>query len=60
MKSKSALGIIVLAIFVSVLISWFAQHQLTLVFSIAAVGYPQNWIFVIVNLVLLSFFILLI
>jgi protein-S-isoprenylcysteine O-methyltransferase Ste14 len=60
MKVKSALELIVLAILVSVLIFWFAQHQITFVFSIAAVGYPQNWIYVIVNLVLLSLFILLI
>jgi protein-S-isoprenylcysteine O-methyltransferase Ste14 len=60
MKFKNALGLVVLAIFVSVLIFWFAQHQLTFIFSIAAVGYPQNWIYVIVNLVLLSLFILLI
>lgn len=47
-------------IFVSVLVFWFAEHQITLIFSIAAVGYPQNWIYVILNLILLSLFILLI
>jgi protein-S-isoprenylcysteine O-methyltransferase Ste14 len=60
MKFKNALGLVVLAIFVSVLVFWFAEHQITFVFSIAAVGYPQNWIYVIVNLILLSLFILLI
>ncbi len=60
MKFKTALGIVILMIFVSVLIFWFAQHQVTLVFSIAAVGYPQNWIYVIANLILLSLFVLLI
>ncbi|UCC58736.1 MAG: isoprenylcysteine carboxylmethyltransferase family protein [Candidatus Bathyarchaeum sp.] len=47
-------------IFVSALVFWFAQHQITLIFSIAAVGYPQNWIYVVINLILLSLFILLI
>jgi protein-S-isoprenylcysteine O-methyltransferase Ste14 len=61
MKLKNALGLVVLAIFVSVLIFWFAQHQITFVFSIAAYGLEsQNLIYVIVNLVLLSLFILLI
>lgn len=60
MKFKSTLGLVILAVLVSLLIFWFAQHQITLVFSIAAIGYPQNWIYVIVNLVLLSLFILLI
>jgi len=60
MKFKSALGLVILAILVSVLIFWFAQHHVTFVFSIAAVGYPQDWIYVIVNLILLSLFILLI
>ena len=49
-----------MAILVSLLIFWFAEHQITLIFSIAAVGYPQNWLYVILNLALLSLFVLLI
>jgi protein-S-isoprenylcysteine O-methyltransferase Ste14 len=50
-----------LAILVSLLIFWFAEHQITLIFSIAAVGLEtQNWIYVILNLILLSLFVLLI
>jgi protein-S-isoprenylcysteine O-methyltransferase Ste14 len=49
-----------LAILVSLLIFWFAEHQISLIFSIAAVGYPQNWLYVILNLALLSLFVLLI
>ena len=42
------------------MIFWFAEHQITLIFSIAAVGYPQNWLYVVLNLILLSLFVLLI
>ena len=47
-------------IFVSVLVFWFAEHQITLIFSIAAVGFPHNLTYVILNFVLLGFFVLLI
>jgi protein-S-isoprenylcysteine O-methyltransferase Ste14 len=54
------LGLVIFAILVSLLIFWFAEHQITLIFSIAAVGYPQNWLYVILNLILLSLFVFLI
>jgi protein-S-isoprenylcysteine O-methyltransferase Ste14 len=61
MKLKSAVGLAILVILVSLLIFWFAQHQISLIFSIAAYGLEsQNWIYVIINLILLSLFILLI
>ncbi|MFC1486346.1 methyltransferase family protein [Thermoproteota archaeon] len=60
MKFKNILGLVIFSILVSLCIFWFAQNQITLIFSIAAVGYPQNWLFVIFNLILLCFFVLLI
>ena len=60
MKLKQAIGLAVLITFVSVLVFLFAEHQITLIFSIAAVGYPQNLIYVILNFLLISIFVLLI
>lgn len=58
-KLKNILGLVVLAILVSFVLFWFAEHQITLIFSVAAYGYPQNWGYVVLNLILLSLFILL-
>jgi protein-S-isoprenylcysteine O-methyltransferase Ste14 len=38
----------------------FAQHQISVIFSVAAIGYPQNLIYVIINFILISIFILFI
>ena len=38
----------------------FAQHQISVVFSVAAIGYPQNLIYVLVNFIFISIFILFI
>jgi len=45
---------------ITVLIFLFAQHQVSIIFSVAAVGYPQNSLFVILNFILIGFFILFI
>jgi protein-S-isoprenylcysteine O-methyltransferase Ste14 len=57
-KAAKLLGLLGLVVFVSVLIFWFAQNQITVIFSVAAVGYPQNLIYVIINFVLISIFVL--
>lgn len=54
------LSLVILVIFVSVLVFWFAEHQITLIFSIAAIGFPHNLTYVILNFVLLGLFVLLI
>jgi len=54
------LGLIALVSFVTVVIFLFAQHQFTLIFSVAAIGYPDNPIFVIINFILISIFIIFI
>jgi protein-S-isoprenylcysteine O-methyltransferase Ste14 len=60
MKLKSLIGLFLLAVIVSLLVFWFALNRISLIFSIAAQGYPQNWGFVILNLILLCLFILFI
>ena len=45
---------------VSVLVYWFALNQITVIFSIAAVGYPQDPTYVILNFALIAAFVLLI
>jgi protein-S-isoprenylcysteine O-methyltransferase Ste14 len=59
-KSTKILGLLALVTFVTVLIFLFAQYQITVLFSVAAVGYPQNPIYVIINFILISIFILFI
>jgi protein-S-isoprenylcysteine O-methyltransferase Ste14 len=39
---------------------WLAMNKITFVFSLAAVGYPQNWWYVAVNFALLSLFLVFI
>ena len=60
MKKRNLLGLVALVIAVSVLVFLFAQHQVTVIFSVAAVGYPHDLTFVILNFVLLAIFVLLI
>jgi len=39
---------------------WLAMNRITFVFSVAAMGYPQNWGFVVINFALLSLFLVFI
>ena len=60
MRFKYLLGLILLGVAISLFSVWLAMNQMTLVFSVAAVGYPQNWEYVILNFVLLSLFLVFI
>ena len=60
MKLKNLLVFVILAVLVSLLLFWFAEHQISLIFSVAAYGYPKNWGYVVLNLILLGLFILLV
>jgi protein-S-isoprenylcysteine O-methyltransferase Ste14 len=59
-KLKNFFGLAVLTSIVTVLVFWFAQNQFTLIFSVAAVGYPHNLSFVILNFILVCIFVLFI
>jgi protein-S-isoprenylcysteine O-methyltransferase Ste14 len=59
-KIKNSFILTLLPLIITILVYWFAQHQISLVFSIAAVGYPRNPIYVILNFFLIAVFILLI
>jgi protein-S-isoprenylcysteine O-methyltransferase Ste14 len=54
------LGLVVLVTIITLLVFLFAQYQITIIFSVAAVGYPQNLIFVVINFILISFFVVFI
>ena len=60
MKLKHFLGIAALFVSMFIVLFWFAQNRLTLVFSVAAAGYPQNWGYVFLNLAILALFVLFI
>ncbi len=60
MKARTILGSASLAIFVSLLIFWLAQHQISLIFSIAAIGYPKDLMYVALNFILIGLFVVLI
>jgi protein-S-isoprenylcysteine O-methyltransferase Ste14 len=61
MKNLKYLIIFVLGAAAMTLFSvWLAMNRITFVFSIAALGYPQNWGFVAINFVLLSLFLVFI
>jgi protein-S-isoprenylcysteine O-methyltransferase Ste14 len=60
MRFKSLLSLVLLGVAVSLFSVWLAMNQITFVFSVAAVGYPQNWGYVILNFILLSLFLLFI
>lgn len=57
---RTVFGIGVLVTLVSVLVFWFALNQVTVIFSVAAVGYPQDLTYVVLNFVLIAAFVLLI
>ncbi|MEX2739307.1 MAG: hypothetical protein Q6356_009605, partial [Candidatus Wukongarchaeota archaeon] len=60
MKIKDLMSLILLAFFVSLLLFWFAENRISVVFSVAAYGYPQNWGYVVLNVILFSIFVLFI
>ena len=59
-KIKDVVSLTLLAIFVSLVLFWFAENRISLIFSLAAYGYPQNWGYVILNVTFFSLFILFI
>jgi len=59
-KIKDLMSLILLAFFVSLLLFWFAENRISVVFSVAAYGYPQNWGYVVLNVILFGLFVLFI
>lgn len=59
-KIKDVVGLTLFALAVSLVLFWFAQNRISVIFSVAAYGYPQNWGYVVLNVALLSLFILFI
>jgi uncharacterized membrane protein len=59
-KIKDLMSLILLAFFVSLLMFWFAENRISVVFSVAAYGYPQNWGYVVLNVILFGLFVLFI
>jgi len=60
MRLKYLLSLVFLGLAVSLFSVWLAMNQITFIFSVAAVGYPQNWGYVALNFILLSLFLLFI
>lgn len=60
LKLKNIIGLAFLVTFVSVVIFWFAERQFSLIFSVAAVGYPYNLMYVVLNFILIALFVLFI
>ncbi|MEM2099022.1 MAG: methyltransferase [Candidatus Bathyarchaeia archaeon] len=60
MKAKFILSLILLAVTVVVISFWLAMNHITFIFSVAAMGYPQNWGYVILNFLILSLFLVFI
>jgi protein-S-isoprenylcysteine O-methyltransferase Ste14 len=52
------MSFILLVLLISVLLFWLAENVISIVFSIAAYGYPQNWGFVVLNVIFFGLFIL--
>jgi protein-S-isoprenylcysteine O-methyltransferase Ste14 len=59
-KIKDLVSLTLLALFVSLVLFWFAENRISLIFSLAAYGYPKNWGYVILNFILFSLFVLFI
>lgn len=59
-KIKDLMSLMLLAFFVSLLMFWFAENRISVVFSVAAYGYPQNWGYVVLNVILFGIFVLFI
>jgi protein-S-isoprenylcysteine O-methyltransferase Ste14 len=60
MRFKYLLSLVLSGVAVSLFSVWLAMNQITFIFSVAAVGYPQNWGYVALNFILLSLFLLFI
>jgi len=60
MRLKNLIGLILLAVVISLFSFWLAMNRNTFIFSIAAAGYPQNWGYVILNALLVSLFLVFI
>jgi protein-S-isoprenylcysteine O-methyltransferase Ste14 len=60
MRLKYLLSLILLAVVISLFSVWLAINHITFIFSVAAVGYPQNWGYVVLNAILLSLFLIFI
>jgi protein-S-isoprenylcysteine O-methyltransferase Ste14 len=60
MRVKYLLGLVLLSVFVSIFSVWLAMNHITFIFSVAAVGYPENWGYVALNFLLLSLFLVFI
>jgi protein-S-isoprenylcysteine O-methyltransferase Ste14 len=65
MRLKYLLGLVLLAVGMSLFSIWLAMNQITLIFSVAAIGFytspfPQNWGYVVLNAIILSLFLLFI
>jgi protein-S-isoprenylcysteine O-methyltransferase Ste14 len=59
-KFKYLISFIFLAMTMSLFSVWLAMNSISFVFSVAAIGYPQNWGYVVLNFMLLSLFLLFI
>jgi protein-S-isoprenylcysteine O-methyltransferase Ste14 len=57
---KYLLGFVVLAVISSLFSVWLAENNITFVFSLASIGFPQNLWLVIINAVLLILFLVFI
>ena len=63
LKNLKYLVVFILTILAVTLVTlWLAMNNIffTFVFSIASIGYPQNWVYVAINFVFLSLFLVLI
>jgi len=54
------MSLILLALLISLLLFWLAENMISIVFSVAAYGYPQNRGYVVLNVILFCLFILFI
>jgi protein-S-isoprenylcysteine O-methyltransferase Ste14 len=60
MRFKYLLSLVLLGVLVSLFSVWLAMNHITFIFSVAAIGYPENWGYVALNFVLLSLFLVFI
>jgi protein-S-isoprenylcysteine O-methyltransferase Ste14 len=60
MRVKYLLGLVLLGVLASLFSVWLAMNHITFIFSVAAVGYPENWGYVALNFILLSLFLVFI
>ncbi len=60
MRFKYLLSLVLLGVLVPLFSVWLAMNRITFIFSVAAIGYPENWGYVALNFVLLSLFLVFI